>query len=103
MTEGIKIEVPEAPVADATLHVPLSGGRVAQIRPGKTGDWIKASQAAGENASVAETVLALAARLTLIDGKPILFEQLKELPLADGLAIQRALFKAVFPQEAPSS
>ncbi len=69
----------------------LSDGREAAILKGKGKDLIKAAKVAGANATSMELSFALASALTQIDGKPVVYEDLGEMPLDDVMTIINAV------------
>lgn len=71
--------------------VKLSDGREAAILKGKGKDLIRAAKVAGANATSMELSFALASALTQIDGKPVVYEDLGEMPLDDVMTIINAV------------
>lgn len=67
-------------------EIELPSGKKAKIRQGKGKDLIKAQRAAK---SPDEIGMALIAELTTIDDKPVMFEDLLEMDLADVLRLQQ--------------
>jgi len=81
----------------------LSDGRVATIREGKGRDLLAAQRKMRDSS---EMIFALAAELTMVDGKPVIFEDLLDWPVQDVLAVQNAVagnFPMPSPTAAPSS
>lgn len=68
--------------------IPLSDGRKATFQKGYGHHMVKANQIASDPAAIP---LALASLLTLIDGKPVIYEDLLEMPLSDVMKIQTAV------------
>ncbi|HVB79932.1 MAG TPA: phage tail assembly protein [Candidatus Binataceae bacterium] len=61
--------------------VTLSDGRIATVRRSKGGDLIHAQEIGGSNRI--KFTCALLARITEIDGRPVVFEDVKELYASD--------------------
>lgn len=77
--------------------ITLPSGNTAVVRPGKGRDLLNAQRAAnGEE----EVMFGLIASLVAIGGRPLVLEDVMELPLADLLALQTYLTEAVLGKKA---
>jgi hypothetical protein len=85
----IEVNLPEG--LHAAREITLPSGRKALIRKGTGRDQIEAHKIA-KGSSATELMYGLIARMALIDGKPILYEQVLELDLEDVMELQGALF-----------
>jgi len=67
-------------------------------------DLLKAAKIAGANATSMELNFALAASLTLIDGKPVVYEDFGEMDLDDVMSIINVFGESKnFPSRQPST
>lgn len=80
-TQPAPVDQPQGP---ERREFPLPSGRVAAIRQGKGRDFLAAMRAAGEQE---EMPVHLAARLTLIDGQPVVGEDLLDGSMDDMVAL----------------
>ena len=104
MTEGIRIEVPEAPAAAGfgeEFTLPVSGLK-ARVRRGKGRDLRMAQMAAGDGNDNGKLDNAVTARLAIIDGKLATFEQVEDLDLADFIALKAMVAAANTVPSAPA-
>ena len=62
----------------------LSDGRKAIIRKGKVKDMISAYDKASNPNNQMDSTIALIATLTTVDGKPLIYEEFKEMDMEDG-------------------
>lgn len=72
--------------------VELPSGRTASIRKGKGRDLIQASRMAGGASDGIKISMAIIAVLTLIDGEPLVIEQVEDMDLND---VMKLLAEAV--------
>ncbi len=93
-------------MAEHTMTLRLSSGRTALMRKPKVRDLIQAHRTVGFSSEPLAIVMGLVAQVVLIDEKPVVFEDVLELPAEDGLVLQEALLEDQrsenFP-EAPGS
>lgn len=66
-----------------TVRINLPSGSVAYMRKAKGRDQIEAIKIAGEKSTPVEMMYATVARVTTIDGKQLLFEQMRDMDLDD--------------------
>lgn len=84
MSEGIRIEVPDAAPADVWgPEVALPSGAKVRFRRGKGKDVRLALAAVGQPFDGTRYLYALIARTTLIDGKPVTMEGVDDLDADD--------------------
>jgi hypothetical protein len=86
-------------MAENRLEIVLPSGHVATVREGRGRDLIQAQRLVGKNAESGAMLQALAAILCEIDGKPVLYEDMLEMPLADVLVLEAEVL-GNFPQAA---
>ncbi|HZP45356.1 MAG TPA: hypothetical protein VFB15_06890 [Candidatus Binataceae bacterium] len=68
--------------------VELPSGRRAALRPAKVRDLLQAHRVTGFSNEPMAIALALAAEVALLDERPVVYEELLELPAEDGLVLQ---------------
>ena len=83
MTEGIRIEVPEAPAQMWGPEIALPSGAKATFRRGTGKDVRLALAAVGQPFDSTRYLYALIARMAKIDGKPVTMEGMDELDAED--------------------
>ncbi len=71
-----------------TRTTTLPSGRIATLRRGRGRDLIKAHRAVAANPEPIAVSFALIAELALIDGRPIVYEDLLAMELNDVLALE---------------
>jgi hypothetical protein len=69
-------------------EIALPSGRHAQVRRGKGRDLIRAHRVVAGNPEPMAVSFALVAELTQIDGKPLVYEDVLGMDLADVLVLQ---------------
>ncbi len=99
--DAAKIDVPDKAFNGATVEIKLPSGKKAQMRRAKVRDQIEAMKVAKTD-SAGDLMAAIVARVTLLDGKPLRYEDVIDMDLADGMALQGAL-SANFPKAPGSS
>ncbi|WP_029009395.1 phage tail assembly protein [Azospirillum halopraeferens] len=71
--------------------VTLPGGRVACIRKGKGRDLLQAARMAGGAGDGMKLTMAIIAVLTVIDGRPLVIEDVEEMDMADVMVLMGAV------------
>jgi hypothetical protein len=86
-----------APAPTKTITLP--SGKTALVRRGKGKDLMAAQRAlsVGGASDGPGLIMALIAQLTLIDGQPIVYEDVLEMDAADVLELQGEIVGANFP------
>jgi hypothetical protein len=80
-------------------QITLPSGRIATIREGRGRDLINAQRAVGRTAESSALLQALVALLCEIDGKPLVYEDVLDMPVADVLMLEAEVL-GNFPQAA---
>lgn len=75
-------------MSEETRTIALPSGRSATLRVAKVRDLLQAHRVAQFSSEPMTLAMALVAQVALLDGKPVLYEDLLELPAADGLLLQ---------------
>jgi hypothetical protein len=88
MSEGIRVNIPDAPAEDGAIELTLPSGRKALMRAPNGTHMIAANKLIKGKPSMTELVLAIISRTTLIDGKAMTFEDFIRLPLGDLFKLQ---------------
>ena len=84
---GVRISGAEAKEEEDTRTIDLPSGTCAEVRKGHGRDLMRAQRAAsGGDASA--VIFALIAKLTRVDGRKIVYEDVLEMDLADVMALQ---------------
>ena len=78
---------------ETTTTITLPSGRVAVLRKAKVRDLLQAHRAVGFSGEPMEIAMGLIAQVAQIDGKPIIFEEVLELPAEDGLVLHVAVLE----------
>lgn len=68
--------------------IQLPSGRTAVLRPGRGKDLIHAYRAVGENPEPTAVSFSLIAELVRVDDKPLVYEEVLDMPLDDVLVLQ---------------
>ena len=76
-----------------TTTITLPSGRVAVLRKAKVRDLIQAHRVVGFSGEPMEIAMGLVAQVAMIDGKPIIFEDVMELSVEDGLILHAAVLE----------
>ncbi|HUY26143.1 MAG TPA: hypothetical protein VMV27_01875 [Candidatus Binataceae bacterium] len=79
----VKLDTAALPQPEFTSDFNLPSGKHAQIRKGVGRDLVQAMKNAGPDADVMTITYALVAQLTLIDGHPIVLEDVLDMDLTD--------------------
>ena len=79
-----------------TKTITLPSGAAAEIRKGRGRDLMRAHRAIRGNDDPMAIAFALIAELANIDGKPIVYEDVLEMGLADVLALQTEIMGSDF-------
>ena len=82
-------------IAD-TKTITLPSGATAEVRKGRGKDLMRAHRAVRGKDDPMAIAFALIAELTNIDGKPIVYEDVLEMGLADVLALQTEIMGSDF-------
>jgi hypothetical protein len=69
-------------------QITLPSGRIATIREGRGRDLIQAQRAVGKTSESSALLMALAAMLCEVDGKPLVYEDVLDMPVADVLMLE---------------
>jgi hypothetical protein len=75
-------------MSSETKVIKLPSGRTAEFRKPKVRDLLQAHRVTGFSNEPMCVAMALAAEVTLVDGRPIIYEDVLELSAEDGLALQ---------------
>lgn len=75
-------------MTEVTRTTTLPSGKRAEVRKGKGRDLMRAHRAVAGNAEPMSVSFALIAELARIDGKPLVYEDVLEMDLADVLALE---------------
>src|SRR5713101_5610190 len=93
-------------MSEETTTVLLPSGRTALLRKAKVRDLLQAHRSVGFSGEPMAIAMGLIAQVATIDGKPLLFEDVLEMPAEDGLVLQAAVLEEERPgnfREAPGS
>jgi hypothetical protein len=75
-------------MSEDTRTIMLPSGRSATFRMAKVRDLLQAHRVTQFSSEPMALALALVAEVAMLDGKPAVYEDLLELPAADGLMLQ---------------
>jgi hypothetical protein len=81
-----EFEIPKPAVATKSLTLP--SGKVMVYREAKGLDLMKAQSIVGVTPDAMAIVFAIIARVATIDGQPVLYEDILEMPLSDVIPMQ---------------
>ena len=83
-------------IAGPTKTIRLPSGATAEVRKGRGKDLMRAHRVVRGKDDPMAIALALIAELTNIDGKPIVYEDVLEMDLADVLTLQTEIMGSDF-------
>ena len=84
---------------DTERQITLPSGSIATVREGRGRDLIQAQRAVGKTAESTALLQALVAILCEVDGKPLVYEDVLDMPVADVLMLEGEVL-GNFPQAA---
>jgi hypothetical protein len=91
-------------MTDETRTIMLPSGRSVTLRTAKVRDLLQAHRVIQFSNEPMTLAMALVAQVASLDGKPVIYEDLLELPAADGLMLQAEVIEGESStnfQEAP--
>jgi hypothetical protein len=108
MNQPLKVTIPDAPQADEeSVSFTLPSGRKAVMRAPNGTHLIQANKLVKGSVGGIELVVAIANRVTLIDGKLMPFESFVLLPLADIMKVQEVMserfLQGMGPEKTPAT
>ncbi len=85
------------------VSITLPSGRTATIRKPTVRDLLQAHRAVGFSGEPMAIAMGLVAQVTLIDEKPLVYEDILELPAEDGLVLQGVVLEDEQPRNFPEA
>jgi hypothetical protein len=87
------VKKPGGKMAENLRTITLPSGRSATLRTAKVRDLLQAHRTTGFSSEPMIIATALVAQVTMLDGRPVVYEDLLELPAEDGLILQSAVME----------